>query len=160
MPQLTPLLIIDDDAELCALLNEFLAREGFSVAVEHDGARGLETAFNGKFSLVVLDLMLPTMDGFQVLKELRGQSRMPVLMLTARGDPGLSQVLHPGPDTGNACPNEHEAEIAVMKSLKYALEEGGGSGSGWEWRHRLPARKQHQDCSKPALRAARMLWLQ
>lgn len=86
MPQLTPLLIIDDDAELCALLNEFLAREGFSVAVEHDGARGLETAFNGKFSLVVLDLMLPTMDGFQVLKELRGQSRMPVLMLTARGE--------------------------------------------------------------------------
>lgn len=83
---MTPLLIIDDDAELGALLTEFLAREGFSIAVEHDGARGLELALNGNFELIVLDLMLPSLDGFALLKQLRVRSRVPVLMLTARGE--------------------------------------------------------------------------
>jgi two-component system response regulator CpxR len=86
MPQMTPLLIIDDDTELCALLSEFLAREGFAVSVEHDGVRGLEMALNGNFALVVLDLMLPSIDGFALLKQLRTRSRIPVLMLTARGE--------------------------------------------------------------------------
>jgi two-component system response regulator CpxR len=83
---MTPLLIIDDDAELCALLTEFLAREGFSVVSEHDGARGLELALEGNFALVVLDLMLPSLHGFAVMKQLRAKSRVPVLMLTARGE--------------------------------------------------------------------------
>lgn len=83
---MTPLLIIDDDVELCALLSEFLAREGFSVVSEHDGARGLELALEGDYALVVLDLMLPSIDGFAVLKQLRARSRVPVLMLTARGE--------------------------------------------------------------------------
>jgi two-component system response regulator CpxR len=86
MPHMTPLLIIDDDTELCALLSEFLAREGFAVSVEHDGARGLELALNGNFALLVLDLMLPSIDGFALLKQLRTRSRVPVLMLTARGE--------------------------------------------------------------------------
>ena len=86
MPHMTPLLIIDDDAELCALLTEFLAREGFSVVSEHDGARGLELALEGNFALVVLDLMLPSLHGFAVMKQLRAKSRVPVLMLTARGE--------------------------------------------------------------------------
>jgi two-component system response regulator CpxR len=83
---MTPLLIIDDDAELCALLTEFLAREGFSVVSEHDGQRGLDLALQGDFALVVLDLMLPSLDGFAVMKQLRVRSRVPVLMLTARGE--------------------------------------------------------------------------
>jgi two-component system response regulator CpxR len=83
---MTPLLIIDDDAELCALLSEFLAREGFSVVVEHDGARGLDLALNGNYELIVLDLMLPSLDGFALLKQLRVTSPVPVLMLTARGE--------------------------------------------------------------------------
>ncbi len=86
MNAVTPLLIIDDDTELCALLAEFLTREGYSVALEHDGARGLERAVNGNFALIVLDLMLPTLDGFALLKQLRTKSRVPVLMLTARGE--------------------------------------------------------------------------
>ena len=86
MPHMTPLLIIDDDAELCALLAEFLAREGFSVVSEHDGQKGLERALEGNFALVVLDLMLPSIDGFAVMKQLRARSRVPVLMLTARGE--------------------------------------------------------------------------
>jgi two-component system response regulator CpxR len=80
------LLIIDDDTELCALLQEFLEREDFRVTVEHDGACGLELAFGGSFDMVVLDLMLPHMDGFEVLRRLRTKSRVPVLMLTARGE--------------------------------------------------------------------------
>jgi two-component system, OmpR family, response regulator CpxR len=79
-------LIIDDDIELCALLEELLEREGFRVKHEHDGPRGLEHALSGGFDLVVLDLMLPGMDGFAVLKRLRAKSRVPVLMLTARGE--------------------------------------------------------------------------
>ncbi len=80
------LLIIDDDTELCALLEEFLERDGFRVTLEHDGARGLELALAGGFEMVVLDLMLPHMDGFELLKRLRARSRVPVLMLTARGE--------------------------------------------------------------------------
>jgi two-component system response regulator CpxR len=83
---MTPLLIIDDDAELCALLAEFLAREGFSVVSQRDGQKGLELALEGDFALVVLDLMLPSLDGFAVMKQLRARSRVPVLMLTARGE--------------------------------------------------------------------------
>jgi two-component system response regulator CpxR len=86
MYAMTPLLIIDDDTELCALLAEFLAREGFSAALEHDGTLGLERALAGNFALIVLDLMLPSLDGFALLKQLRMKSRVPVLMLTARGE--------------------------------------------------------------------------
>ncbi len=80
------LLVVDDDVELCTLLGEFLTREGFGVDFEHDGRRGLERALKGEHALVVLDVMMPGMDGFEVLKRLRQQSRVPVLMLTARGE--------------------------------------------------------------------------
>jgi two-component system response regulator CpxR len=86
MSETIRLLIIDDDEELCALLAEYLAREGFSTTLEHDGARGLELALNGDYALIVLDLMLPSLDGFALLKHLRAKSRVPVLMLTARGE--------------------------------------------------------------------------
>jgi two-component system response regulator CpxR len=86
MNEVSPLLIIDDDTELCALLAEFLGREGFAVTSEHDGALGLERALTGNFALIVLDLMLPSLDGFALLKRLRAASRVPVLMLTARGE--------------------------------------------------------------------------
>lgn len=80
------LLLIDDDVELCGLLKEFLKREGFSLEVEHEGRRGLDRAAAGGWDLVILDVMLPGMDGFAILRELRKKSRMPVLMLTARGE--------------------------------------------------------------------------
>ena len=79
-------LVVDDDTELCSLLGEFLTREGFSADFEHDGRKGLERALKGEHNLVVLDVMMPGMDGFEVLKRLRQQSRVPVLMLTARGE--------------------------------------------------------------------------
>jgi len=80
------ILIIDDDAELCALLKELLQREGYTVECETDGRRGLEAALKGDFRLAVLDVMLPGMDGFEILRRLRQQSKLPVLMLTARGE--------------------------------------------------------------------------
>ena len=80
------ILVIDDDVELAALLKEYLQREGFTLEFAHDGRSGLERALAGGFDLVVLDVMLPGMDGFEILKRLRQSSRTPVLMLTARGE--------------------------------------------------------------------------
>jgi two-component system response regulator CpxR len=80
------LLLIDDDTELCSLLTEFLTGEGFAVESVHEGRRGLERAFHGGFDLVILDVMLPGLDGFEILRRLRKESRVPVLMLTARAD--------------------------------------------------------------------------
>jgi two-component system response regulator CpxR len=79
-------LLIDDDEELCDLLRKFLNNEGFVIEVVNDGAIGLEHAINGDHSVVVLDVMLPTMNGFDVLRELRQRSQVPVIMLTARGE--------------------------------------------------------------------------
>ena len=80
------ILLIDDDAELASLLSEFLRREGFTVEAEHEGNRGLDRAAQPGIDLVVLDVMLPGIDGFEILKRLRQKSKVPVLMLTARGD--------------------------------------------------------------------------
>jgi two-component system, OmpR family, response regulator CpxR len=80
------ILLIDDDAELCGLLSEFLKREGFAVGCEHEGYSGLEKALHSKPDLVVLDVMLPGIDGFEILRRLRHESKVPVIMLTARGE--------------------------------------------------------------------------
>ena len=80
------LLLVDDDGELCSLLKEFLTREGFIVRCEHEGHRGLAAALEPGVGLVVLDVMLPGMDGFEILRRLRQQSQVPVIMLTARGE--------------------------------------------------------------------------
>lgn len=79
-------LIIDDDEELCELVSEYLAVEGFDIDVVNDGASGLEAARSGNYDLAILDVMLPKMNGFEVLKNLRTDSTLPVLMLTARGE--------------------------------------------------------------------------
>ena len=80
------ILLVDDDAELCSLLVEFLEREGFTVVCAHDGLHGLEMAVKTGIDLVILDVMLPGIDGFEILRRLRPRSAVPVLMLTARGE--------------------------------------------------------------------------
>ena len=80
------LLVVDDDTELCQLLQEYLVPEGYDVEAVHSGVEGVERALSGDHALVVLDVMLPDVRGFEVLRQLRAQSRMPVLMLTARGN--------------------------------------------------------------------------
>jgi two-component system response regulator CpxR len=80
-------LIVDDDRELCELVAELLGEEGFEVEVANRSERGLERALSGEHSLVVLDVMMPGMNGFEVLRRLRAQgSDVHVMMLTARGD--------------------------------------------------------------------------
>jgi DNA-binding response OmpR family regulator len=80
------ILVIDDDAELCGLVGEYLEPEGFQVEAVHDGTRGLERALDGDHLLIVLDVMLPGLNGFDVLRRLRVASKTPVLLLTARGE--------------------------------------------------------------------------
>ena len=80
------LLVVDDDTELCQLLSEYLLPEGYDVESVHSGVEGVERALSGDHALVVLDVMLPDVRGFEVLRQLRAHSRMPVLMLTARGN--------------------------------------------------------------------------
>ena len=80
------ILVIDDDVELCSLVGEYLEPEGFTVEFVYDGERGLDRALSGDHLLVVLDVMLPGLNGLDVLRRLRNTSRIPVLLLTARGE--------------------------------------------------------------------------
>lgn len=86
------ILVIDDDAELCKLVARFLSAEGFRVETVRTSVQGVERALSGEHELIVLDVMLPGMDGFEILRRLRAESRTPVLMLTARGD-DLDRIL-------------------------------------------------------------------
>ena len=80
------ILLIDDDVELCSMLIEYMGRYGFRVSAVHRGDTGLKTALEKPFSLVLLDVMLPGLDGFEVLRRIRAASQVSVLLLTARGD--------------------------------------------------------------------------
>ncbi len=81
------LLLIDDDRDLTALLRDYLAQKGFESETANDGVSGLRLATAKRFELILLDVMMPGMDGFAVLDELRRVNGTPVLMLTARGEP-------------------------------------------------------------------------
>ena len=80
------ILLIDDDVELCELMVRFLSSEGFDVESAHDGITGLEMIQSGDYDLAVLDIMMPGKNGMDVLRELRQNSNIPVIMLTARGE--------------------------------------------------------------------------
>jgi two-component system response regulator CpxR len=80
------ILVIDDDVELCHLIGEYLRAEGFATEYVHDGENGLKKATAGEYVLAVLDVMLPGINGFEVLRRVRATSRLPVLLLTARGE--------------------------------------------------------------------------
>ncbi len=77
-------LLIDDDVELCELMREFFAERGIAVEASHDGRRGLARALADEHDLVLLDVMLPGLEGFEVLRQLRRRSTVPIIMLTAR----------------------------------------------------------------------------
>ena len=78
------LLVIDDDVELTALMREYFDRHGFDVEAAHDGGRGLARALEADYDAIVLDVMLPVLDGFDVLRQIRRQRATPIVMLTAR----------------------------------------------------------------------------
>jgi DNA-binding response OmpR family regulator len=79
-------LLADDDVELSGMLKEYLEREGFAVTVVHDGEAASRAALGGTHQIVVLDVMMPKVDGVEALRRIRASSRIPVVMLTARGD--------------------------------------------------------------------------
>ena len=83
---MTAVLLADDDVELSAMLAEYLEREGFSVTAVHDGESAAKLATSGDYQIVVLDVMMPRIDGVEALRRIRRTSRVPVIMLTARGD--------------------------------------------------------------------------
>jgi len=80
------LLIVDDDIKFCRLISEYLSRHDFSVSFVHDGAQALQTAASKPWDAIILDIMLPGMSGYEILRKLRESSNVPVLMLTALSD--------------------------------------------------------------------------
>jgi DNA-binding response OmpR family regulator len=123
------ILLADDDTELCGLLSEYFETEGFQVRTAHDGLAALDEARKPGLDLVVLDVMMPEMNGMDVLRELRKESRLPVIMLTARGD-DMDRIL--GLELGaddyvpKPCnPRELLARIrAVMRRAQGAADHG------------------------------------
>lgn len=83
---MNPLLLIDDDQELTSMLSTYLQREGFVVQVANDSQLGLRQAIAGPYELLVLDVMMPGLDGISLLRQIRQHSKVPVIMLTAKGD--------------------------------------------------------------------------
>jgi DNA-binding response OmpR family regulator len=81
-------LVVDDEPIVTEVVQRYLAREGFQVDVAADGVAGLKQAREGTPDLVVLDLMLPKLDGLEVCRQLRGESSVPIIMLTAKGEDG------------------------------------------------------------------------
>jgi DNA-binding response OmpR family regulator len=79
-------LLIDDDVELVGMLGEYLEQEGFEVKAVYDGEAGLTEALTGNYAVAVLDVMMPRMNGIETLRRIRMKSRMPIIMLTAKGD--------------------------------------------------------------------------
>src|SRR5258705_1838752 len=80
------ILVVDDDVELCVLVAEYLEPDGYEVEAVNDGNAGVNRALSGGHALVVLDYMLPGLNGFEVLRQVRTASQVPIVMLTARGD--------------------------------------------------------------------------
>jgi two-component system response regulator CpxR len=119
------ILMIDDDAELCALLEDYFQAENFAFACAHSGDEGLDMLAEGECDIVVLDVMLPGRSGFDILKEIRSVSPVPVIMLTAKGDP-LDRIV--GLETGAddyICKPFDTRELSAR--IRAVLRRGGPS---------------------------------
>ena len=117
------ILLIDDDFELGELLQEYLSMEGFQLTAVQDGETGLIEALSGKYNLILLDVMLPKLNGFEVLRKLRAESNVPVIMLTARGE-SVDRVLglEHGADDYIPKPYHHHELVARIKALFRRIE--------------------------------------
>jgi DNA-binding response OmpR family regulator len=125
------ILVIDDDVELCSLVAEYLGPEGFQIEAVYDGNRGLERALSGDHLLVVLDVMLPGMNGFDVLRRIRNTSRIPVLLLTARGEDVDRIVgLEIGADDYLPKPFNPRELVARIRAILRRTQAGEKSGAG------------------------------
>jgi len=112
------ILLIDDDNELAELLTEYLACENINVTSCLDGASGLAKAFDDSFDLILLDVMMPKLNGFEVLKALGGNHKTPILMLTAKGDDNDRILgLELGADDYLAKPFKHRELLARINAI-------------------------------------------
>lgn len=124
------ILLADDDVELSEMLTQYLAAEGFTVDAAHDGEAALAKAQAGKYDLVVLDVMMPRMNGLDVLRTLRTKSLIPVLMLTARGEDVDSIVgLELCADDYLAKPCNPRVLVARIRAILRRAEGSGASGA-------------------------------
>lgn len=137
LPPARPLLVVDDDRKLCGLIRDYLAPRGWEVAMRHTGPEGLEAARDGNYEAVLLDVMMPGMDGFEVLRELRKTSMIPVLMLTAMGEEADRIVgLELGADDylpKTFSSRELLARLRAVTRRSHAAPEASRSGEK-EWR--------------------------
>ncbi len=119
------ILVIDDDVDLSVMLREYLEAEGFEIHIELNGADGLSAALKGDHDAVVLDIMLPQMNGMEVLRRLRRDSQVPVIMLTAKGD-NIDRVigLECGADDYLAKPYFPRELVARLRAI---LRRGAGA---------------------------------
>ena len=117
------LLMIDDDTGLCELLSEYLSAQGFSVQTAQDGQQRLELALQNDYALILLDVMLPSIDGFEVLKQLRQSKLTPVIMLTAKGE-DFDRIfgLELGADDYIPKPFNHRELLARVKAITRRIE--------------------------------------
>ena len=127
---MTRVLLIDDDEKLLALLNDYLAEEGFAVRVETDPARGVVEALSGDYAIVVLDVMMPRLNGLDALRRIRQQTTLPVLMLTARGD-DVDRItgLELGADDYVAKPCTPRELVARLRAILRRTQNMGGDAS-------------------------------
>lgn len=120
------ILLADDDQELCDLLQDYLSGEDFTVDVAHDGDAALKAALQGKYDGLVLDVMMPGRNGFDVLRELRAHSTLPVLMLTARGE-DIDRIIGLEMGADDYLPKPFNPRELVAR-LRAILRRGAGSG--------------------------------
>ena len=115
--------MIDDDTGLCELLSEYLSSQGFEIQSVHDGEQGLKLAQANDYALILLDVMLPTLDGFEVLKQLRQTKLTPVIMLTAKGE-DFDRIfgLELGADDYIPKPFNHRELLARVKAITRRIE--------------------------------------
>ncbi len=112
------LLLIDDDKELAQLLSDYLTEEGFTLVCCHDGISGLAHAYDDSIDLILLDVMMPGLNGFEVLKALGGKHKTPILMLTAKGDDADRILgLELGADDYLAKPFHHRELVARINAI-------------------------------------------
>ena len=118
------ILLADDDVELADMLVEYLSQEDFEVVTVHDGKTALQKALDENYELIILDVMMPELNGFDVLRQLRTQSQVPVLMLTARGEDVDSIVgLEIGADDYLAKPCNPRVLVAHMRAILRRSEQ-------------------------------------
>ncbi|QJE02566.1 response regulator transcription factor [Massilia forsythiae] len=124
-------LLIDDDTELVGMFSEYLEQEGFRVNCAHDGETGAREALSGQYAIAILDVMMPRMNGIETLRRIRAASRMPVLMLTGRGDDAdriLGLELGADDYVAKPCtPRELTARVrAILRRTQHSANDGPG----------------------------------